>query len=72
MGKRGLYPKLSINGSISREPGKNNDVATMMNFMAYADGSNDLIEIANIIKVPIWNLYDIVNKLLRHGLIKKV
>jgi aminopeptidase-like protein len=65
MGKRGLYPTLSIKG-------EHNDVDTMMNFMAYADGSNDLIEIANIIKVPIWNLYDMVNKLLRHGLIEKV
>lgn len=46
LGKRGLYPNLSQKGSYD-------GIAAMMNFIAYADGTNDLIDISNRIKVPV-------------------
>ena len=39
-------------------------VEVMMNFMAYADGRNDLITISNIVKQPVDVLIPIVQKLL--------
>lgn len=35
----------------------------MMNFTAYADGENDLIDISNKINVPVWELCTIIEKL---------
>jgi len=63
LGKRGLYPTLS-KGLETR-----NIVKNMMNFLAYCDGENDLIDIANMINVPIWELYTIANDFLEHNLI---
>jgi len=63
LGKRGLYPTLSTTNS-------KNVVQDMMNFIAYADGSNDLIEISNLIGVPVWELYDMVEKLSVNGLLE--
>jgi len=42
----------------------------MMNILAYCDGNNDLIEVAELIKKPAWELYDTVGKLKAHGLLK--
>ncbi len=62
LGKRGLYPNLSKNGS--------SDITKdMVNFIGYADGNNDLIDISNIIKVPVWKLYPIVKKLENSNLL---
>ncbi len=65
LGKRGLYPTLSTkeSGALVRD---------MMNFIAYADGSNDLIGISNIIGVPATKLYEIIDKLLLNELISIV
>ena len=41
----------------------------MMNFIAYADGQNDLIHISNIIGSPVWELYPIVQNLMKAGLL---
>lgn len=56
LGKRGLYPTTSQKGSYD-------EVNAMMDFIAYADGENDLIDISNIIGVPVWELVRIVEKL---------
>jgi aminopeptidase-like protein len=40
-----------------------------MDFITYADGSIDLLEIAEKINIPIWELYEIVEILVDHGLI---
>jgi len=45
-------------------------VRTMMNLLTYADGSNDLIDISNVIGVPVWDLYPIVDKFAEAGLIE--
>ena len=65
LGKRGLYPTLS-----TKESGVK--VKKMMNFLAYADGNNDLIDIANIIGVQAEELFDIVEKMKAVNLIEIV
>ncbi len=62
LGKRGLYPTLSVKGG-------QNHVRTMMNFITYADGTNDLVDIANIIGVRCEDLYDLIHTLTEEGLI---
>ena len=65
LGKRGLYPNLS-----TKETYKN--TRTMMNILAYADGTTDLIDIANIIDVDINTLYPIIELLVKAKLLKKI
>lgn len=57
LGKRGLYPTTSQKGS-------SDAVQAIMDFIAYADGSNSLLEISNIVKQPVDILIPIVQKLL--------
>ena len=40
-----------------------------MNFISLCDGESSLLEIAEILNVPIWQLYDLVEKLESHSLI---
>lgn len=65
LGKRGMYPNISTKKSISI-------VRNLKNVIAYCDGKNDLIDIANIINVPIWEIYPIINQLLKNNLISKI
>ncbi len=65
LGKRGLYPNLSTKKS-------NITVKTMMDFIAYADGTNDLIEISNIIGKPVMEIVPIAERLLEAGLLEEV
>ena len=44
----------------------------MMDFIAYADGENDLIDIANIIGVQAEELFDIIDQLVKVDLIEVV
>jgi aminopeptidase-like protein len=62
LGKRGLYPETSTLESTDA-------ARTLMDFITYADGSIDLLEIAEKINIPIWELYEIVEILVDHGLI---
>ncbi len=62
LGKRGLYPETSTLESTDA-------VRTLMDFITYADGTIDLLEIAEKINIPIWELYEIVEILVDHGLI---
>jgi aminopeptidase-like protein len=64
LGKRGLYPTISQKGTYG-------DVRTMTDFIAYADGRNDLIGISDIINQPTDILIPVVNKLLDNDLICK-
>lgn len=63
LGKRGLYPTIS-------QKGHYNAVKAMVDFIAYADGTMDLIEISNKIDIPIDQLIPIVKKLFENELIK--
>jgi len=65
LGKRGLYP------TVSRK-GRYDEVRSMLNFIAYADGTNDLIAISEIIGVPVQQLVEIAENLESSGLLEKV
>lgn len=65
LGKRGLYPTVSKKGSYDA-------VKALTDFIAYADGSNDLLAISNIIKQPIDVLIPIAEKLLENDLLEIV
>ena len=62
MGKRGLYPTLSTKDT-------NKEVLLMMNFISFCDGQTSLLEIAESLNLPIWELYELVDKLESHSLI---
>ncbi len=61
LGKRGLYPTESFKGSA-------NHVRNMMNFIAYADGKTDLINIAEKIGIYANDLLQIVKSLIDNEL----
>lgn len=65
LGKRGLYPTISQKGSYDA-------IKAMTDFIAYADGNNDLIDISNIIGVSVKNLTSIIEKLKINELIEEV
>ena len=62
MGKRGLYPTLSTKVS-----GK--QVRIMMDLISYCDGANSLLEIAELIGEPFWEIISIINELKEQGLL---
>lgn len=62
MGKRGLYNTVS-------HLGRDGNVKLMMDFLAYADGTNDLIDIANILGKSSYDLIEIKNILLENELL---
>ena len=41
----------------------------MMNMITYCDGVHNLLEIANLIDEPIWDLTSILKPLIENGLI---
>jgi len=63
LGKRGLYAN-------SFEKIEFEKYKLMLDFISLCDGESSLLEIAERLNVPIWDLYDIVNKLKDHNLIK--
>jgi aminopeptidase-like protein len=65
MGKRGLYPTLA-----SKIPEK--QVMVMMNLLSFCDGEHSLLDIAEKINIPAWDLYELVEKLILHDLILPV
>jgi aminopeptidase-like protein len=62
LGKRGLYPSIS-----NRDAGA--IVADMMDLIAYSDGDHDLLAIADLIGVPMWDLLEIAGKLKAAGVL---
>lgn len=65
LGKRGLYHNIS-DGTIS------DFYKIILDFLSYADGKNDLIDIANHIRKPAYRLIGVANLLKEHGLIRRV
>ncbi len=63
LGRRGLYPSVSTKDTIK-------EVSTMMNLLGYADGTSDMISIADTIGVPVWELQSLYTKLAAAGLIR--
>lgn len=62
LGKRGLYPTISQKNSYD-------GIGVMTDFIAYADGENDLIDISNKINAPVHALLAVIKKLLVNHLI---
>ena len=63
LGKRGLYPTLSTKTS-------SQSVKAMMDLIAYSDGARSLLDIAEIMRVPMWELVPIYRKLNEHNLLR--
>ncbi|WHN16187.1 DUF4910 domain-containing protein [Campylobacter jejuni] len=60
LGKRGLYHTLSTA----------NDIPLACNFLAYCDGENDIIDIANILNMQAYEFKELLEKIKFYGLIK--
>lgn len=65
MGKRGLYPTLSTKKSKEK-------IKLIMDLLSFCDGKNSLIDTAEALNIPIWNLYDVIDTLEKNNLISKV
>jgi len=65
LGKRGLYPTMSTKGSGMA-------VRNMMNLLSYTDGNLSVLDIAEIIEVPVWELSESIGNLKKEGLLKVV
>ena len=63
LGRRGLYPTISQKGNTVQ-------VKKMMDFLAYADGGNDLFDISNITGISVLELVSIVDKMKSEGLVR--
>ncbi|EMJ0648623.1 DUF4910 domain-containing protein [Campylobacter jejuni] len=59
LGKRGLYHTLSTA----------NDIPLACNFLAYCDGKNDIIDIANILNIQAYEFKELLVKILEYKLL---
>jgi aminopeptidase-like protein len=64
LGKRNLYPVLSTKTSVA-------SVKRMMNFIAYADGRNDIEEISKITGIPTEEILSYAELLKKEGLLEE-
>jgi aminopeptidase-like protein len=62
LGRYGLYPTIGTK-DLHRQ------ASDMMNLLAFADGTCDLIDISNIIEVPACRLYPVIEKLMAANLL---
>lgn len=65
LGKYQLYP------TISGAKPLDESVRHMMDLLAYSDGEQDLLSIAEIIGVPLWELLPVVSQLKSHALLAR-
>ena len=63
LSKHGLFPTLSSMDSMAL-------VKPMLDLIAYSDGNNSLLDIAQIIGVPIWELVPICRKLIKAAVLE--
>lgn len=64
LGSRGLYPTISTKDTFKI-------VFGLVNLFAYSDGERDLLSIAELLDLPIWELAKAANDLQTHGLIAR-
>nr|WP_133795925.1 DUF4910 domain-containing protein [Prosthecobacter fusiformis] len=67
LSKRDLYPTTSVKNAAGYYSAR-----LLVNIMAYCDGNHDLLDIANILNKPAWELFDAVQTLLDNGLLRPV
>jgi aminopeptidase-like protein len=65
LGRRGLYPTLSKKNSGDQK-------RLIMNLLSYCDGEHSLIDIAEKINLPAWDLYESIETLISHDLISPI
>jgi aminopeptidase-like protein len=63
LGRRGLYPMLGTKESHER-------VKDMLDVLAFADGTHDLIAMSDLMGVPVSRLHPIVDRLVAEGLVE--
>ncbi len=63
LSKRGLYPTLSKEIYLPKETLK------IIDFLSFCDGQHALLDIAEKLNVPAWDLYEMTEKLISQGLI---
>lgn len=63
LGKRGLYPNISAKGSAD-------SVRVMMNMISYCDGEHSILDIAEILNEPFWELQSLMLPLIDKGLME--
>lgn len=64
LGRRGLYPMISRKDNF-------NEADAILNFLTYADGTNDVLEISHIINLSTDKIWEIADRLLEQGLIEE-
>ena len=64
LGKRGLYPNLGGQKATEKY------VSTMMWILNLSDGLNDLIDISEKTNIPVVDLYPVIDKLIKHDILK--
>ena len=64
LGRRGLYPSLSIKGSTA-------PVRSMLDLISMADGQHALVDIADACGVPAWELADTLERLCQAGVLAR-
>jgi aminopeptidase-like protein len=65
LSRRGLYPTVGTN-DVARV------VRDMMTILAYADGSRDLLDVADMLNVPVGQLLETAARLLQHDLLAEI
>jgi aminopeptidase-like protein len=65
MSKRGLYAVISSKKIVTKQP-------EIMNLISFCDGEHSLLDIAEKINVPAWQLYETVEKLISEDIISPV
>jgi aminopeptidase-like protein len=63
LGSRDLYPTLSTT-TADRSQG-----AVLLDILAYSDGDTDLLEIADKLEMPMWDLLEYVDILIENDLV---
>ena len=65
LAKRGLYPTLSTKDSGKQE-------RTKMNLLSYCDGKHSILEIAELIDEPFWEVLPLADRFIEQDLLQKV
>ena len=72
MGKRGLYPSIGTRTHEAGVGGTSYPARKIMDVLAYADGTNDLIALAEHSNIPVWDLVEIIEILKKAELVVEV
>ena len=65
LGKRGLYSTISKKDNCEYD-----EANVILNFLSYADGCNDLLQISDIVEEDFFTVHEVAKKLIGHGVIK--